>query len=115
MSLRALFLDFGNTLVHESPSRFELYAIEARNGGIDVDENQMRALMSRAHAELPIEIGGAYRYTDAWFEAYIERIFHDYLGLARERLPVFRTHLFATFSDAATFRLFPGTRKLLVV
>ena len=75
MALRTLFLDFGNTLVAERPSRFELYASEARAGGVPIDENAMRELMTRAHAELPAVINGAYRYTDEWFEAYIERIF----------------------------------------
>ena len=111
--LQALFLDFGDTLARESPSRHEIYAREARAAGAAVDERGMRTLMARAHAELPVEIDGAYRYSDPWFEAYIERIFHGYLGLARQRLATLRKHLFEHFSDAATFRLFPGARDLL--
>ena len=113
MRLEALFLDFGGTLAREVPSRHEIYAAEARGAGIEIDEDGMRALMARAHGELPVAIDGVYRYGDRWFEAFIERIFHGHLGLPEARLAGLRERLFGRFSDAATFRLFPGARELL--
>ena len=64
--------------------------------------------MRQAHRELPHEIGGAFRYTDPWFESYIERIFHDYLGLARDGLAALREELFGRFRTPSTFALFRG-------
>jgi putative hydrolase of the HAD superfamily len=112
MPLRAVFLDVGNTLVRERPSRFEIYAQCARQYGLPVTTERMNQLMRAAHRELPREIAGAWRYTDRWFEAYIERIFGADLGLPRERLAELSRDLFARFSDAATFELFPGAAEL---
>lgn len=113
MALRALFLDAGNTLLGETPSRFGQYVRAAAEEGLAVEEARMRSLMVEAHHELPREIGGAWRYTDAWFEHYIRRIFHDRLGLPRERLGPLSERLFARFSDPAMFRTHDGTFELL--
>jgi putative hydrolase of the HAD superfamily len=112
MALRAIFLDVGNTLVREQPSRFEIYALSARQYGLPVTAERMNQLMRAAHRELPREIAGAWRYTDRWFEAYIERIFGDDLGLPRERLADLSRELFARFADPSTFELFPGAIEL---
>ena len=64
MALRALFVDVGNTLLREEPSRFELYAVQARARGVAIAEGEMSALMHRAHHELPSEIDGEWRYTE---------------------------------------------------
>jgi len=112
MTLRAVFLDVGNTLVREQPSRFEIYAMCARKYGLEVSTERMNQLMRTAHRELPREIRGAWRYTDRWFEAYIERIFGTELGLPPERLTALARELFARFSDPATFRLYPGALEL---
>lgn len=113
MPLKAVFLDIGNTLVHERPSRFELYAQSARRHGVPVSEIEMNGLMRRAHRELPREVEGGFRYSDVWFAAYIERVFHDSLGIPRERLPGLSNELFGRFSDPATFALFDGALELL--
>jgi putative hydrolase of the HAD superfamily len=112
MPLRAVFLDVGNTLVRERPSRFEIYALCARQYGLELSTGRMNQLMRAAQRELPREIAGAWRYTDRWFEAYIERIFCTDLGLRRERLASLSRELFARFSDPATFELFPGALGL---
>jgi putative hydrolase of the HAD superfamily len=112
MVLRAVFLDVGNTLVRERPSRFEIYALVARAHGLPIETERMNQLMRKAHRELPREIAGAWRYTERWFEAYIERIFAVELGLAPERLPELSRELFARFADPATFELFPGAAEL---
>jgi len=113
MVLRHVFLDFGNTLVREQPSRFEIYAQAARDQGVEIDEDSMRALMVQAHAQLPAEIEGAWRYTDPWFRAYIRRIFGDELKLAPPDWDLFQQRLFARFSDPETFQLFPGVKELV--
>ena len=112
MALRAVFLDVGNTLVREQPSRFEIYALCAQSHGLEVTTERMNALMRAAHRELPREIAGAWRYTERWFESYIERIFCSDLGLPRERLEPLSRELFARFADPRTFALFPGATEL---
>jgi REG-2-like HAD superfamily hydrolase len=113
MSIRAVFIDAGNTLVYEKPSRFEIYAESARRRGVDVAAEEMHRLMRRAHGELPRAIGGAFRYSDPWFERYIERVFHGYLRLDPAELAPLREELFRRFSDPETFALFPGAIELL--
>jgi REG-2-like HAD superfamily hydrolase len=113
MSLKAVFIDVGNTLLYEKPSRFEIYAERARSRGFPLEAAEMRKWMQRAHHELPREVGGAFRYSDPWFGLYIERIFHDYLGLLKTDLQPVRDELFGRFSDPATFEFFAGARDLL--
>jgi REG-2-like HAD superfamily hydrolase len=113
MSLKAVFIDVGNTLLYEKPSRFEIYAEGARRRGRNVSGVEMMELMRRAHRELPRSIQGAFRYTDPWFESYIERIFHGYLGLAKVELPSVHEELFDRFGRVETFALHPGGDELL--
>ena len=113
MGLRAVFLDVGNTLLREEPSRFAQYVRAAQEEGLTVPEAEMRRLMIEAHAALPQEIDGAWRYTDAWFAHYIRRIFHQQLGLPAERLAPLSTRLFARFSEAGMFQVHAGCWELL--
>ena len=113
MVLQAVFIDAGNTLLYEKPSRFEIYAQAARRRGLDIAAEAMRDLMVRAHRELPREIAGAYRYSEDWFSSYIRWIFHEELGLSRRDLPGVSRELFERFSDPSTFTLFPGALELL--
>ena len=112
-SLRAVLLDVGNTLVHEEPSRFALYARAANARGIEIEERAMRSLMVKAHHALPAEVNGGYRYSDPWFAAYIERIFVGELGLAAAECPTITRELFDVFEHPDTFRLYPGALELL--
>lgn len=111
--LKAVFIDVGNTLVYETPSRFEIYAEQARARSRPTTTAEMRELMHRAHRELPREIDGAYRYSDPWFGFYVERIFHDYLGLLKADLQPLREELFSRFGNPSTFTLFAGGAELL--
>ena len=113
MTLRAVFLDIGNTLLREKTSRFDIYARAAEGIGVSVSPERMRDLMKRAHRELPLEIDGAYRYCDPWFRAFIQRIFGVELGVDAGTVAALTEQLFATFEDPATFELFPGARELL--
>lgn len=113
MTLKAVFIDVGNTLLYEKPSRFEIYAQGARRRGLTLTAQEMHQLMRRAHQELPREIGGAFRYTDGWFTAYIQRIFHEYLGLSKGELSSLKEELFGRFAQPETFALYPGGLELL--
>jgi putative hydrolase of the HAD superfamily len=111
--LQAVLLDVGGTLLTEEPPRAAIYAEVARARGLDVRDDAMRGLMARTHDALPRVLDGAYRYSDRWFEAFIERIFVAELGLHAARLPGVTAELFTRFESAATFRLRPGCRELL--
>lgn len=113
MPLEAVFLDLGNTLVHERTARPALYAEEGARAGLEVDASEMGALMQRAHAALPRELAGAFRYSDEWFRAFQRRIFVDELGLAPARFEALSQRLFERFERADTFVLHPGARELL--
>lgn len=112
-AVSAVFLDLGNTLLCERGSRAELYAAEGRVEGLEIGTAAMAELMARAHAALPRELDGAFRYSDAWFRAFQRRIFVDELGLPEVRLAALSQRLFTRFEDARTFELFPGARELL--
>lgn len=113
MALKGVFIDAGNTLLDEMPSRAALYAEAAGRAGLRVAPQEMARLMDAAHEELPREIGRAFRYSDEWFEAYMRRIFQHELGLSEARLRPLQDELFARFSDPASFRLYPGAHELL--
>lgn len=113
MRVRIVFLDVGDTLLRERGSRPGLYAACARAHGLDVDEARMRAAMVDAHRALPLVVDGSYRYGDAWFRRFIERVFCAGFGLPRAGLPAVQDELFATFEDPATFELAPGARELV--
>ena len=110
---RHVCLDFGGTLAREVSGRHEIYADAGRRAGIDVSPERMHELMARTHDELPARIPGAWRYDDAWFRAYMQRIFCDELGLPHDALPALASELFSRFSDPHTFRLLPGALELL--
>lgn len=113
MALKTVLIDVGNTLIREQPTRATIYARAGAARGLAVDDARMLELMRSTHDELPERIRGAYRYTDPWFEAYIERIFVRALGLPRGELAGLTLELFERFSDPRTFRLFPGALELL--
>jgi putative hydrolase of the HAD superfamily len=113
MTLKAVFIDAGNTLLYENPSRFEIYAQAARGRGVPVTTGRMTELMRSAHRELPREIEGAFRYSEGWFATYIRRIFQDELGLSSGDLPGLSAEIFSRFAEPGTFRTFPGTLELL--
>ena len=69
--LRALSLDFAGTLAVERHSRAAIYALAAHNAGMDLEETDMVEAMGRAWMQLPVEIDGAFRATDRWFQHFI--------------------------------------------
>jgi REG-2-like HAD superfamily hydrolase len=111
--LAAAFLDLGNTLLVERPGRADLYAAEGRRLGLRVEAAEMGVLMADAHAAMPRELDGAFRYSDAWFRAFQQRVFVDALGLAEARFGELSERLFARFEQAGSFTLYPGARELL--
>lgn len=111
--LAAVLLDAGGTLLRERRSRAALYAEVARAAGLAMDEERMSAWMYRTHAELPRSLDGHFRYSRAWFAAFIRRIFVDGLGLPPGALGGVRQALFERFSDPASFTLLPGAAELV--
>ena len=112
MTLRALLLDFGGTLAHERRSRAALYEAAGRDHGVRLGEPRMAVRMAEALGALPRELGGAFRYSDPWFRAYIARVFQGELS-AGARLDELSDELLHIFADARTFALFPDVPGLL--
>jgi len=113
MPLKAVFLDLGNTLLVERRSRAELYCEEARGFGLEVSPARMRDCMARARDGLPLSIGKAFRYSDAWFQAFQRRIFVEELGLDPSHFEDLSERLFARFEDPDSFVLYPDARSVL--
>ena len=111
--LAAVLLDAGGTLISERRGRATIYASAAHDAGLAVDEVQMGKLMKHTLGELPRSVDGAFRFSRGWFEVFIERIFVDRLGLARERLQAVRGTLFERFADPAEYRCTTGALELL--
>ncbi|MCA8981354.1 MAG: HAD-IA family hydrolase [Planctomycetes bacterium] len=114
MTLKAVFLDAGRTLVTERTSRAAMYAAAGRRRGLEVEDEFMARCMSDARRQLPRVLNGAFRYSEAWFEAFIQSIFVGRLGLAEAELPELQAELLACFSDPGQFRLYQDSRELLV-
>jgi putative hydrolase of the HAD superfamily len=113
MPLQAVFLDLGNTLLREEPSRAELYAASGRARGLSVTAERMRELMAETHAGLPRELDGAFRYSDPWFLEFQRRIFVERLGLAQALFEPLSRELFERFEAPRSFALYPRARELL--
>lgn len=113
MPLKTVFIDVGGTLIEENPSRAAIYAAVAAARGRRVSPDDMARHMRVAHDALPVVVGGCYRYSDPWFEAFMEHVFSRDLGLGAELLPGIAAELFERFSDPATFRVFPGALEFL--
>jgi putative hydrolase of the HAD superfamily len=89
-----------------------MYAAVARSEGLSVTDEEMGQLMREAHAKLPRELRGAWRYELAWFSSLIEEVFINTLGLERGRLREVEGALFAGFRDPASFQVLPGAFEL---
>jgi len=113
MTLKAVFLDAGRTLITERSSRARLYADAARRRGLAVDDEIMASCMAEARAQLPRISNGAFRFSEAWFRDFIREIFVERLGLPVAQLPKLQAELSARFSDPREFRLYPDSRELL--
>jgi FMN phosphatase YigB (HAD superfamily) len=111
--LKAVLLDAGGTLLSEVPRRHEIYAEAARGRGLAVEPRAMRELMAKTAASLPRECAGHFRYSEGWFQPFIERLFAGELGLDRARLGALTAELLERFRDPATFRLYPHALELL--
>lgn len=112
MALEAVFLDLGDTLVTERMGRAAVYAQVARAHGLEAREEDVAAAMARVHRELPRRLAnGAFRYSDAWFRAFQERVFAGF-ELPPARFEALSQALFAAFEDARTFRLHEGAQEL---
>lgn len=112
-AIGAVLLDVGGTLLSEHPPRAAIYAGAARERGLEISDRDMRELMYRTARAVPKTVGGHFRYSEAWFERFIRRLFVVALGLDEHALPDLERELFARFGDPATFHLYPGALELL--
>jgi putative hydrolase of the HAD superfamily len=67
--------------------------------------------MKAAHAELPLRVDGAFRYSRPWFRRFIADVFRR-LG-QRELPPALPAELFDRFARAETFRVFDDVEPAL--
>ncbi len=102
--VRALFLDAHHTLFREVPPRAEIYAEVARRHGIERRPEELDRAMRAAHAALPREIDGAFRYTRPWFDRFIDASF---ARLDAAAPPALRADLHARFASPSTYALYP--------
>lgn len=109
--IRAVFLDAGGTLFREKRSRAALYAEAARRAGVPIRAREMEPVMRWAHDRLPRRVRGHYRYSDGWFEEYIQVVFRR-VGV-RGDLGGVRRRLFEVFTRPSTFRCFPEVQGVL--
>ena len=72
----------------------------------------MASSMFRVHEELSRTPAAGFRYTERWFEAFIERIFCADLDLQRDELPALQAELFDLFGDPGTFEADPEAPEL---
>lgn len=113
MSLKAVFLDVGSTLVREKTSRAAIYADVAAQHGRRITEKAMARTMRTTHDEMPASLPGAFRYSDAWFRAYIHRIFCINLGFGPQAVSGIADELFERFEAPQSFELYAGVTDLL--
>lgn len=110
--LTTVFFDAGNTLFREAPLRWEIYAHVGREHGLTIETAAMRRAMIETHDEIPQRVHGGFRYGDAWFGAYIPRVFARF-GAKPEQIPAIAEQLFSAFRTPGTFQLFPETLETL--
>lgn len=103
-SIQVVFFDAGNTLFRERIPRAAIYREVAGRHGIEAPEEAFREALERAHQRLPCLLDGAFRYSPAWFEHYIEQVFR---GLDVHQVPAsLRRQLFERFADRSAYQLF---------
>ena len=110
--LRAVLFDAGGTLFVEQRPRPRMYADVARRHGLACDEAAIGRAMAEVHAELPVRVGGSFRYTRPWFEHFIAEVFAR--AGAPALPPGIAPDLFDAFANAESFRVFEEVPPLLL-
>ena len=113
MPPRALLLDFQGTLARLRRPWATIYVQVARDHGIDADPGRMQDQLEEAMAELPREIDGAYRFSDAWFGSFVAHVLREGFGV-REDVTAITRDLIDAFGDAQNYCVFPDARDLLL-
>jgi len=116
VTIRAVFFDVGETLVHAEPSFPELLALTLRAEGFDVDPAMVRSKVHTVseHFERARQAGELWttsmeRSRRFWFGVY--RTFLTELGLPFSKALAAR--LFDTFTDPTNYRLFDDVEACL--
>ena len=111
-TVRALFLDAGNTLFTERRPRASIYATVARKFGGRVDDEETASAMASTFAELPSSVAGNFRFSIAWFHAFNLRVMES-LGVSAKRREAAHLELVKRFETPRTYRLFDEVPAVL--
>lgn len=117
MTVRAVFFDAGETLVHPHPSFPELFTLVLWREGVEADPAAIRGAMhlvselfTEAARAGEVWSGSAERSRAFWRGVYGRLLAH--LGIEDARLI---DRLYAEFSDLANYRLFPDVEPVLTM
>lgn len=117
----AIFFDAGYTLVRPSPPPTDRYVrICVEHGGTVEHRDDMIGTLRRVYAEFPQpgpdDPPEQYRTSDAldvaWWSEYDRRVFAGQ-GVPADRLDAAATAMYAYFSEASDWELYPETRPVL--
>ncbi len=111
-AIKAVFFDAGNTLFAERLPRGSVYARAARKYGSSATEEETLESIVRGHGEFPSSVGGNFRYSLGWFEAFNRNIFAT-LGVAENRRDKAHGQILKHFRNARNYRVFPEVPKVL--
>jgi putative hydrolase of the HAD superfamily len=110
--LSTVFFDAGDTLFRlKSPLHVLYGGVINEVVGDRFAEEEVHDAMRMTGERLPLVLEGHFRYSDPWFERYIE-ILLDHLNCPRPWKGI-REGLFRLFDDPGTFRVFPDVRPCL--
>ena len=108
--IEAVFLDAGETILRPHPSFAELFAQVSAAEGVDVDAQEVRAVQESLAPHLVdiaeetgVEKPSLSPEASRTFWTYLYRRFLQELGIRNEALA---DHLYSTFSDASSYKLF---------
>lgn len=115
VSIRAVFFDAGETLVHPHPSFPELFTLVLRREGFEADPAEVREalhvvseLFTEAARAGEVWSGSAERSRAFWHRVYGRLL--GRLGIEDDRLV---DRLYAEFTDLANYHLFPDVEPIL--
>lgn len=111
-TIRAVFLDAGNTLFTERQPRPEIYRLVAQAHGGTAEAGESLEAMEQAFADVPSSVDGNFRYSLGWFRTFNEQVL-DALRVPEAKRQAAHEELLATFESDETYRLFPEVRETL--
>jgi len=107
MTPRVVCLDAAGTLFTERSSRAQMYVEGFAAAGVTVDTQRMGAWMGELHDELPQQVDGQPRYSEAWFRAFVGELLLR-AGSDQDPEPI-RAELARRFTQADNYLVFGDT------